>query len=138
MKKAISAMELDLYEHIYKELITYYKPEGIMEYALVERITYSLVKLYRSAKGEGEHVQTNLKFTYIGGVDGSATTLWDLVYKSSEILLNIYTRYDITIENRLYRAMHELERLQRIRLGENISAPITMDISQMGSFSKNE
>jgi hypothetical protein len=39
-------------------------------------------------------------------------------------------RYEGTVERQLYRAMNQLERLQRRRNGEAIPAPITMDISR--------
>ncbi|MCX6899318.1 MAG: hypothetical protein NT105_11495 [Verrucomicrobia bacterium] len=38
-------------------------------------------------------------------------------------------RYETTLERQLYRAMHELERLQRMRKGENVPPPLTMEVS---------
>jgi len=38
-------------------------------------------------------------------------------------------RYETALERQLFRAMNQLERLQRRRLGENIPAPLTMEIS---------
>jgi len=38
-------------------------------------------------------------------------------------------RYETALERQLFRAMNQLERLQRRRQGENIPAPLTMDIS---------
>ncbi len=38
-------------------------------------------------------------------------------------------RYTTTLERQLYRAMNHLERLQRRRQGENIPAPVIMEIS---------
>ena len=53
---------------------------------------------------------------------------------SVDKLQNTYGRYETTIENRLYKAMHELERIQRMRKGEKISAPLAVDVNEMGSF----
>jgi hypothetical protein len=50
------------------------------------------------------------------------------VLPSAEILEKIL-RYETALERQLFRAMNQLERLQRRRLGENIPAPVTMDIS---------
>jgi hypothetical protein len=50
------------------------------------------------------------------------------VLPSAEVLEKIL-RYVTTIERQLYRAMNQLERLQRRRQGENIPAPLTMDVS---------
>jgi CRISPR/Cas system-associated endonuclease Cas1 len=38
-------------------------------------------------------------------------------------------RYESALERQLYRALNQLERRQRIRHGEAISAPLTLDIS---------
>jgi len=37
-------------------------------------------------------------------------------------------RYQTTLERQLYRAMNQLERLQRRRAGEHIPAPLAMEI----------
>lgn len=38
-------------------------------------------------------------------------------------------RYETALQKKLFRAMNHLERLQRRRMGENIPAPVTMEIS---------
>jgi len=47
---------------------------------------------------------------------------------SAEVLDKIL-RYETALERQLFRAMNQLERLQRRRQGENIPAPLTMEIS---------
>jgi len=47
---------------------------------------------------------------------------------SAEVLDKIL-RYETALERQLFRAMNQLERLQRRRMGENIPAPLTMEIS---------
>jgi len=51
------------------------------------------------------------------------------VLPSGDVLDKIL-RYETTLERQLYRAMHQLERLQRMRQGEFIPAPVTMEVSQ--------
>jgi len=46
-----------------------------------------------------------------------------------EATLNKILRYETALERQLYQAMHQLERLQRRREGENIPAPMTLDVS---------
>jgi hypothetical protein len=52
----------------------------------------------------------------------------------------LYQRYETAIENKLYRALNQLERLQRIRRGDQIPAPGAVDVNvhqdgkDMGSF----
>jgi hypothetical protein len=50
------------------------------------------------------------------------------VLPSAEVLDKIL-RYETALERQLFRAMNQLERLQRRRQGENIPAPLTMEIS---------
>ena len=45
-----------------------------------------------------------------------------------EHLVGRFQRYETAIENKLYRAMNQLERLQRLRLGEKLPAPATLDM----------
>lgn len=51
------------------------------------------------------------------------------VLPSAETLDKIL-RYETTLDRQLYRAMHELERLQRMRKGESVPPPLTMEVSQ--------
>jgi hypothetical protein len=50
------------------------------------------------------------------------------VLPSPEVLDKIL-RYEAALDRQLYRAMNQLERLQRRRQGEHIPAPLTMEIS---------
>lgn len=47
----------------------------------------------------------------------------------SEATLDKILRYETALERQLYRAMNQLERLQRRRQGEDIPAPLTMEVS---------
>jgi len=47
-------------------------------------------------------------------------------------LSNTVGRYETALENRLYRALHELERLQRSRCGERIPPPSAIDVAIHG------
>ena len=46
-----------------------------------------------------------------------------------DALVTKFGRYETQIENRLFRHLHELERLQRLRSGENIPAPASVDVA---------
>lgn len=39
-------------------------------------------------------------------------------------------RYETTLDRQFYRAMNQLERLQRMRRGENVPPPLTMEVSK--------
>ena len=44
-------------------------------------------------------------------------------------VLDKILKYEGTLERQLYRAMNQLERVQRRRHGEAVPPPITMDVS---------
>lgn len=44
-------------------------------------------------------------------------------------LVNVFQRYEGTILQRLFRVLHELERLQRMRHGEDLLAPAALDVT---------
>jgi hypothetical protein len=44
-------------------------------------------------------------------------------------LVSTFQRYESSIENRLYRALHELERIRRIQKGELLPAPVAVDVA---------
>jgi len=48
---------------------------------------------------------------------------------SKEVLERIL-RYETTLQRQLYRAMSQLERLQRMRQGEAVPAPMVMEVSE--------
>ncbi len=49
------------------------------------------------------------------------------VLPSAEVLDKIL-RYETALDRQLYRAMNQLERLQRRREGEDVKAPLMMDV----------
>ncbi len=55
-------------------------------------------------------------------------------HQSADVLPSAETleklrRYEVSLNKQMFRAMHELERLQRRRLGENVPAPQVVEIS---------
>jgi hypothetical protein len=38
-------------------------------------------------------------------------------------------RYEASLDRMLYRALHELQRLQAARKGDNVSAPAALDVN---------
>ena len=49
--------------------------------------------------------------------------------RSAMNLVSGFQRYETAIENKLYRAINQLERLQRTRKGEFVPAPESIDVS---------
>jgi hypothetical protein len=50
-------------------------------------------------------------------------------FERCQRLVSIFQRYESTLTLRMLRFLHELERLQRIRRGENLPVPDVVDIT---------
>lgn len=113
-------------DQLYSELT----PVGFVEEMLVERIAIGYLRLFRSGKAEMEFMKNVLK---PGGLPelhtGEEAYIPKVKTHDIEKLQNIFMRYEKSIENRTYKARHELERLQKMRAGEEVPAPLAIDIS---------
>jgi hypothetical protein len=122
------------------------KPVGIVETCLVRRIALDLVRLKRSALLEAEFITAQLNPPVTEKQGGSMDAALDgLLYgqvvvtdpglparlsaASADTLANTFARYETALENRLFRCLNQLERVQRLRQGENIPAPATVDVA---------
>lgn len=141
LRLSLTDYESEIYPDILSDLNEQYEPQNIIEKLLIERIALCYIKLFRVQKAETEfmkaqlnpHIEvekltwnttevTNEGYTPIVGVEGV------------ERLLATYSRYETTIENRLFRALHELERAQKLRRGENVVQALAVDFNSVGSF----
>lgn len=149
--QSVSDYETGFYSNILEDFDRQFKPVNAIEQILLERIAIYYLKLYRVQKAEKEYIKAKLNprlTKIVGGINcdpegllGKKVVLNEgyvplITEDNIEKLMDIYARYETTIENRLFRAIHELERVQRLRNGENVLPPITADINQMGSFSE--
>lgn len=104
-------------------------PKGELEMLLVDRIVANIWRLKRTLKVES----TLMSYQYDEGLNDK----WNnkagderyafkgmLVGKDNEVL----QRYETTIERQIYRALHELIRLQAARKGEKPPAPMVLDV----------
>ncbi|OGJ55028.1 hypothetical protein A3D11_02240 [Candidatus Peribacteria bacterium RIFCSPHIGHO2_02_FULL_49_16] len=137
LSNLISDYEKGVYEHYLNQVFEELRPETALEEILVERIAIYYLRLYRAGKAEKEYILSRLN---PGEFDLDAVMESDKGYKPVlkfeyvERLYGVYNRYETSIENRLYKAMHELERIQRMRKGEVITAPLAVDVQHENGF----
>ncbi len=147
LRNSITEYEQEFYSKISEDLEAEYQPQGVTEQILIERIVICYLKLFRLQKAETEfmksklnpHIVSNPNDELVKSLLGKEVIINEgytprLSVENIEQLANIYSRYETTIENRLFRAIHELERAQKVRRGENILQPVAIDINQVGSF----
>jgi hypothetical protein len=94
--------------HLLASLQQDFQPVGAPEEILVEKIAYEYFRFATAA--QYEDAESNLG------------------YLSGEVVGNL-VRYQTMINRQLFQAMNQLERLQRLRLGEDVPAPFNLQIS---------
>jgi len=95
-----------------RKLRTELKPETEIELLLVDRIVANIWRLKRALGMEsGEVISSS------GG----------LVYDPDK-----FFRYEIMLERSIYKALHELQRIQSARAGEKPPAPLAIDVDVSG------
>ena len=124
----------DAYESLLQRLTLSYDPVGDLEIFLVRRIAFCMTRLDRAARLEANYINAEIHppsqeqdcLAPITAEHGLSTAVGAL---SAINLVSGFQRYETAIENKLYRAIHELERRQRIRKGEFVPAPQSLDVS---------
>ena len=145
LKELVSDYERGFYDDITERLEDQFHPVGVLEKMLVDRIGVYYLKLYRVAKAENEYMRSllNPRETHEKSLIGSDMVFSETVVDNEgyvpqidetdvETLSSTYLRYETTIENRLYKALHELQRVQAARNGEAVPPPVAIDVSVSG------
>lgn len=144
---AVGLTELDRgdYDAFSQTLMENLSPQGVVEKFLVERICLYMIRLQRATRLEAEFITAELypPKTEQQGIDMSLDL--DDLCKPKTVVVDqgkparlpveavgqlgcTFQRYETSIENKLYRAFNELERRQRLRKGEKIPAPVSVDV----------
>lgn len=117
LREAVTEYEQVAYEEIFNDICTYFEPRNFVEEMLIERIAVAYVKLVRLSKAEAEVMRTALDPTI---PMGASIRMNDkngyepvMKYQLLDLLNNTYTRYEVGIENRLYKAIDKLRELKR-------------------------
>ena len=116
-------------------------PVGALEGFLVESAALDLTRLRRVRRLEAEYITSVLnppireprEFAGLSGLDQGTIVdpgLPAMMDCGSVLpLVSIFQRYESACALRLFRTLHELERLQRMRQGEHLPAPAAVDVS---------
>jgi len=141
---AAGATELDraIHANLVALLAKHFRPAGPIEVWLVDQIALHMARLQRAVEleqkcfaGEIPHEKPPPLSLYDVITGGKAALEQDGPGQTSLTTRDIgkfndtVGRYETALENKLYRALHELERLQRRRQGENVPAPAAGDLN---------
>ncbi|MGA3211048.1 MAG: hypothetical protein ABSD20_07045 [Terriglobales bacterium] len=121
-----------------------FKPVGEIEELLVWRLAIISLRLRRGATLEAEFITSELgrpkiqramqqrEVEQATGEDGERIDWgWQPRMEVAEVghLTDTFQRYETAVENKLFRTLHELERLQRMRQGELLPAPAAVEVN---------
>jgi hypothetical protein len=94
----------------------YFKPEGTLEQVLVEKLAILSWRYRRLIAAETDELNS----------DG---LIADLDFKSRAANLIRLPSYETTIERAFDRTLNQLERYQRMRLGQPVAPPLRLEVS---------
>ena len=144
LKETVSDYEQSFSKDVMDRLNSQFQPLGVLEKILVDRIAVYYVRLFRGAKAENEYMQSILNPRQISVQDlmpqisFTETTVINEGYTPTinhevvDRLSTTFLRYEIALENRMYKAIHELQRMQAIRNGDNVPPPLALDVDMTG------
>ncbi len=134
LSNGTGAESIDLFEAISNRFFDELRPEGVLEEAYTEELVTIVWRRWRvwrfetAAAGAGRERLRGMP-AFDGSEDGPPALPND---KETQRIL----RYDSTLARRFDRVVHELQRLQAVRLSGRIEAPPVLDISlDVGSSS---
>lgn len=110
-----------------KKLRTELEPQTELELVLIDRITANVWRLRRVMQIEREMMDDDRDSDFSLGEKktlGKAISNDFANYDTYGKLI----RYETSIERGIYRALHELQRIQATRMGEKPSAPMVVDV----------
>jgi hypothetical protein len=115
-------------------------PVGELELLLVDRIIAAAWRLMRILRIEREMMDHEVadkekdRRVFSSRKQLDPVTLWDALESDFQYrdTLSKFMRYEAHIERGLYKALHELQRLQAVRSGERVPAPAMVDVDVSG------
>lgn len=133
LKHGILTKDIILSEENESELVDYgrkirteLKPANEMEMLFVERIIVNTWRLKRALKAEKQMIEHDMQ----GEKNFGAALSYDFANYDS---YGKFTRYETCLERGIYKALHELQRLQAKRNGENVPPPVSVDVDVSSS-----
>ncbi len=126
----VSAEHANDYEAFRDAMFEDLAPVGALESVLVERIVVGAWRLRRAVRKEAlldraYRRETRDSDSLISREPFSTLNAEDLEDAQTDLV-----RYETAIERGLYRALHNLERVQARRLGQHVPAPIAVDFGR--------
>jgi len=122
---------------VHEQLCAWYRPAGPVEGMLVEKLAQTYLRLQRCARAEAEyHIRTWERpltdhFRIREEVQRRSLNMYVSNFSRADFQrsVELFARYDTTLTNQMIKLIHEIERLQRLRLGERVPPPLAADVT---------
>lgn len=101
-------------------------PASEIELILVERIIANTWRLKRALQVEKEMIESDQDSNILGARNLGGAFSSDF---NNADTYGKFIRYEASIERGIYKALHELQRIQAARLGEKPSIPVAVDVT---------
>lgn len=107
-------------------------PDSELELILVDRITANTWRLRRAMQVEREMMEED-RINLFGGSDKKKSLGEALSGDfSNHDTYGKFIRYEASLERGIYKALHELQRVQAARKGESTPPPVAIDVDVSG------
>jgi hypothetical protein len=132
-KVVLPSEDHDSYEDLKTTLKEQMNPADQIEAVLVERIASNIWRLQRLMKIESRTMSSKDEF------DDELLDTFDPLRESenghapsmpSKVESEKLTRYERMLEKSIYKALHELQRIQSARAGDKLPAPLAVDVEK--------
>lgn len=115
---------------IWERLIVELEPQGILEEMLIACIVSSFWRRQMALRLETDYLSEKF-FKVTMALEGGDLEAWSKFINqelgNNKAWQNL-TRYQTSFENKFFKAIHELERLQMARRGAAVPAPLAVDL----------
>jgi len=123
---ALTAQDEAEMHEVLTEFSDWIRPAGPIEGALVEKLAETYLRLQRCARAAARYHEV----TWEPQPNSFASSEEKRFrFGMFEDTVRIFGRYDMTLTNQLLRLLHEIERLQRMRMGDSVPPPMVCDVT---------
>lgn len=115
--------EQPVFDQLAKRYYDELKPESQIEETLIQRIVFNTIQLYRCSMAQRqslEYLDKRANFNF--DPSDAPEFYWNFVNYSVAVAggYSLIQRYETNLENRIYKALDQIDRLQRRRRGQLI------------------
>ncbi len=133
-------------QNIHAELVASIRPVGPVEEMLVEKLAHTYLRLQRCARAEAEY---HIRTWESPSDDDFALGRWARKVKHGmhashfhsgrfAEAVKLFPRYDTTLTNQFVKLLHEIERMQPMRLAHNVVPPVVADVTVHNADAEEE